>query len=254
MFSFRNLLKFIRVVLILALLGASFQAANAQLSWKRETPDATPAPSQQQQAEHTTDRHADHTMDMDRQVAQTEFQEAPTADVGSPVEDYRLLSPPTRDQIAAPAESGKASTSRKTTLALPRIESFATAGSGLAIVVGLFLVCVWLLRRSGPKPTAPLPSEAVAVLGRVPLAARNFAHLLQVGNKLVLVAMTPEGVSPITEITDPVEVQRLLGLCQSNRKQSTTAEFHDVLEKLSKEPTSGFLGNEVATTYAKQSR
>jgi len=55
---------------------------------------------------------------------------------------------------------------------MPKIESFATASSGLAIVVGLFLVCMWLFRRSGPKPTSPLPSEAVAILGRVPLASR----------------------------------------------------------------------------------
>jgi flagellar biogenesis protein FliO len=144
-------------------------------------------------------------------------------------------------------------------LALPPMESFTTAGAGLAIVVGLFLVCAWMMRRAGPKPTTPLPSEAVAVLGRVPLAARNFAHLLQVGNKLVLVAITPDGVAPITEITDPIEVQRMLGLCVGNRKQSTSAEFHDVLEQLAKEPASGFLGSEVlgnqaAASYASKRR
>ncbi len=242
MFRFRLLLEIMRVVLALVLFGASFQVANAQLSWKRETLKATSAPQQPLQ----TDQKIDPL------IIQAEFQEPPPVAAGLPKEDPRLLAPPTRVQIAAPTESRTASTRGRSALVLPKIESFATAGSGLAIVVGLFLVCVWLLRRSGPKPTSPLPSEAVAVLGRVPLAARNFAHLLQVGNKLVLVAMTPEGISPITEITDPLEVQRLLGLCLRNRKQSTTAEFHDVLEQLSKEPTSGFLGNEVATSYAQQ--
>jgi flagellar biogenesis protein FliO len=137
---------------------------------------------------------------------------------------------------------------------MPKIESFATAAAGLAIVVGLFLVCMWLLRRSGPRPTSPLPSDAVTVLGRLPLAARNFAHLLQVGNKLVLVAITPDGVAPITEVTDPAEVQRLLGLCLRNQKQSTTAEFHDVLQQLAKEPAEGFLGNEASATYASPTR
>ncbi len=183
----------------------------------------------------------------------------PPAVAGSPVGNQRLLAPPTRAQIASPAEGRSARVPGTTALALPKMESFTTAGAGLAIVVGLFLVCAWMLRRNGPKPTSPLPREAVAVLGRVPLAARNFAHLLQVGNKLVLVAITPDGVAPITEITDPVEVQRLRGLCLRNQKQSTTAEFHDVLEQLSKEPASGFLGNEVlgnqaAASYASQGR
>ncbi|MCA9231927.1 MAG: flagellar biosynthetic protein FliO [Planctomycetales bacterium] len=135
--------------------------------------------------------------------------------------------------------------------AIPQIESLATAGTGLAIVVGLFLVCMWLMRHSGPKPTTPLPKEAVAVLGRVPLAARNFAHLLQVGNKLVLVAVTPEGVAPITEVTEPVEVDRLLGMCLRSHKHSSTAEFQHVLQQLASEPAKGFLGNEAQSVAAR---
>jgi flagellar biogenesis protein FliO len=135
---------------------------------------------------------------------------------------------------------------------MPQIESFTTAGAGLAMVVGLFLVCMWLLRKSGPTPTSPLPGEAFVVLGRIPLAARNFAHLLQVGNKLVLVAITPDGVAPITEVTEPNEVQRLLGLCHRNPKQSTSAEFHEVLSRLAKEPAQGFLGSQAPLAYGQQ--
>ncbi len=137
---------------------------------------------------------------------------------------------------------------------LPKIESLTTAGAGLAIVVGLFLMCAWLLRRSGPKPTSPLPKEAVAVLGRVPLAARHFAHLLQLGNKLVLVSITPERVSTLAEVTEPQEVQRLLGLCLRNHKHSTTAEFHQVLEELANEPARGFLDNQAGAAYARSGK
>ena len=166
----------------------------------------------------------------------------------------QVKAPPTRPQIAAVGTERSGMKARSNRPALPDIESFTTAGAGLAIVLGLFLVCMWLLRRSGPKPTSPLPKEVVAVLGRVPLATRNFAHLLQVGNKLVLVAITPDGVSPITEVSDPGEVQRLLGLCLRGSKHSTTAEFHNVLEQLTKEPASGFLGNEVAASYTSHRR
>ncbi len=175
--------------------------------------------------------------------------------------DSRMMAPPSRSKIAAlDLKTGnkqrqlQGPAPRRSTLTLPQINSFSTAGAGLAIVLGLFFACAWLMRRSGPKPTSPLPNEAVAVLGRIPLAARNFAHLLQVGNKLVLVSVTPDGVTPITEVTDSVEVQRLLGLCLRGSQASTAVEFHNVLEKLAQEPASGFLGNEATAAYAAQKR
>ena len=115
---------------------------------------------------------------------------------------------------------------------LPQMESMTTAGAGLAIVVGLFLLCAWLFRKSGPKPTTPLPKDAVAVLGRVPLASNHFAHLLKLGNKLVLVSVSPESVTTLAEVSEPTEVQNLLALCMRNHQHSTTAEFHQVLEQL----------------------
>ncbi len=236
----------LRMVLGCALIAASAQAKGADplLRYQTETPAAVHTP-QKLSAPHR----------LDRAVRTAGLVSPPPVEVGdsAPRNDRRLLSP-TKSQIAMPGGARPTSGARSPRLALPKIDSFTTAGAGLAIVVGLFLACMWMLRRSGPKATSPLPQEAVAVLGRVPLAARNFAHLLQVGNKLVLVAITPEGVSPITEITDPIEVQRVLGLCMRNHKQSTTAEFHNVLQQLSKEPASGFLGNDVAASYASHNR
>jgi len=190
-------------------------------------------------------------------VIQAGFETAPSkkvetalqASIAEPQSDPRQLAPqsrlPTDLGMNGLGIQGPATGTRDTTkFVIPQIESLTTAGTGLAIVLGLFFVCIWLMRRSGPKPTTPLPKEAVAVLGRVPLAARNFAHLIQIGNKLVLVAITPEGVTPITEVTDPGEVDRLLGICLRKHKHSTSAEFHNVLKQLANEPAKGFLGNE----------
>ena len=246
-----NSLKLPCAALVCALWVTGSQGVCAQVTWKRgEALAKPPAFSQGPRSQELRG---------DKEVMQVAFlDDAPPAEASSPGDDPRLLGAPSREQIASPAGGSSYAASRKTPFAMPKIDSFSTAASGLAIVVGLFLVCMWMLRRAGPKPTSPLPSDAVAVLGRVPLAARNFAHLLQVGNKLVLVAITPDGVAPITEITDPLEVQRMLGLCLRNGKQSTTAEFHDVLEKLSKEPASGFLENKVlgkqAAAYSSQGR
>jgi len=179
-------------------------------------------------------------------------QAAPVAPVATEAADPRRLAP---QSGASTISRGKMSANRDSLpFSLPRIESFTTAAAGLAIVVGLFLVCAWLMRRSGPKPTTPLPKEAVAVLGRVPLAASHFAHLLQLGNKLVLVSVGPNSVTSLAEVTDPAEVHRLLSLCMRNHKHSTTVEFHQVLEELANEPAQGFLGDQASRGVARAGR
>jgi flagellar protein FliO/FliZ len=130
-------------------------------------------------------------------------------------------------------------------------KSLYTMGTGLAIAVGAFLMFAWVLRRSGRGRLGRgmLPADAVSVLGRVPLSAKQIAQLLKVGNKLVLVALMPGGAETLTEVTDPVEVDRLMGLCQQQDSRSTTKAFEQVFQSLSREPvTSGFLGAESLPT------
>ena len=126
----------------------------------------------------------------------------------------------------------------------PGGEMLTTAGAGLAIVLGLLLACVWLFRRTGAGPGRPLPAEAFAVLGRAPLFGQTAAHLLRLGNKLVLVAVTPDGVQPIVEVTDRDEVDRLTGICAAHGAHSSSVEFQHVLRQLAQEPAKGFLGRE----------
>jgi flagellar biogenesis protein FliO len=155
----------------------------------------------------------------------------------------RRLAPPSADSNTEPTPSRQSPTSGALPLAFSKLEPLSTAGAGLAIVVGLFLICMWLLRRGGGKTSGMLPTEAFAVLGRAPLTPQSFAHLLRVGNKLVLVAITADGAQPLTEVTDAMEVDRLAGLC-ANGGHGPAAEFQQVLAKLSREPARGFLGNE----------
>jgi flagellar biogenesis protein FliO len=128
--------------------------------------------------------------------------------------------------------------------AVSQLKSFSSAGVGLAVVIGLFVATAVLLRRGGTKPTGVLPAEAFSVLGRAPLTAQSFAQLLRLGNKLVLVAVTPDGATPLAEVTEPGEVDRIAGLCLSNRGAGPSAEFQQVLAQLSREPAKGFLGRE----------
>lgn len=126
-------------------------------------------------------------------------------------------------------------------------ESIFTVVTALTIVTGAFLLFAWALRRGGKQSglrNGPLPHEAVSVLGRVTYAPRQFAQLLRVGNKLVLVAITPNGPTTLTEVTEAAEVDRIVGLCQQHDRHSTSKEFEKVIAQFSKEPVSGFLGEE----------
>lgn len=113
--------------------------------------------------------------------------------------------------------------------------SMATGMASLGIVLGLFLVAAWAVRRGMPTASSKLPNEVVEVLGRTPLAGRQFAHLIRCGNKILLVYLAPGCAETLTEITDPVEVDRLAGLCRQAHPQSSTASFRQVFQQFSRE-------------------
>jgi flagellar biogenesis protein FliO len=165
----------------------------------------------------------------------------------------RRLAPPTVHDEASGTTEGHASSGTKRIMdfGMP-LQSIYTVATALAIVLGAFLLFAWAIRRGGKNSLArrgTLPSEVVNVLGRVPIAARQFAQLLRVGNKLVLVALAPDGPTTLTEVTDPAEVDRLVGLCQQSDSKSSTKTFEHVFQQFTTEPTSGgFLGSEPLPT------
>ncbi|MGH7194274.1 MAG: FliO/MopB family protein [Candidatus Saccharimonadales bacterium] len=110
-----------------------------------------------------------------------------------------------------------------------------TGAASFAVVLGLFFVVAWALRRGMPRGAMLLPSDVVEVLGRAPLSSRQFAHLVRCGNKLLLVHLAAGCAETLTEITDPVEVDRLAGLCKQAHPQSTTASFRHVFQQVSRE-------------------
>jgi len=102
----------------------------------------------------------------------------------------------------------------------------------LAVVIGLFLGLVWLLRRGAPKAARLLSGNVVEVLGRSPLAGRQHMHVIRFGNRLLLVAVSPDGAETLAEISDPAEVDRLAGLCQQTQTNSATHAFRQIFGQL----------------------
>ena len=115
--------------------------------------------------------------------------------------------------------------------------SLTTVLASLGVVVGLFLVLAMMVRRGMPKGSTNLPSGVIEVLGRTPLAGRHQLHLIRLGHKLVLVSASQGGVETIAEVTDPLEVDRLTGLCYQTHPNGATASFRQVFDNFGGEPT-----------------
>jgi flagellar biogenesis protein FliO len=111
------------------------------------------------------------------------------------------------------------------------VRSLITLGGSLTAVLGLFFLMVWMVRRASPHGAGTLPPEAFETLGRAALASHQQVHLLRCGNKLLLVSVTPSGAETLTEITDPAEVGRLVGLCRRSRSGGAAATFRQALRQ-----------------------
>lgn len=114
--------------------------------------------------------------------------------------------------------------------------AFSTVAGSLVVVLGAFLLVAWITQRAAPRRIAPLPNEVVECLGRTPLAGRQQIQLLRLGKKLVLVAVSATEARTLSEVTDPLEVDRLSGLCQQSRPESITSSFRQVLAQCATEP------------------
>lgn len=102
-------------------------------------------------------------------------------------------------------------------------ESGSSAGSILIVmtVAVIFLLgLAALVFRKSPYSVKGLPREAVDVLGRRTVDPRNSIYVVQVGGKMVLLGASANGLTPLSEITDPVEVATLANLCAASRESA----------------------------------
>jgi flagellar biogenesis protein FliO len=244
--SVRRSFVHLRALVGLALCTAPAIASEPQAAFPASWPDQTS--SVYSQPAEPAEKYSEPPEALPAPVVPASFTapvvEAPIAaePIAAPPEgDRRRLAPRRRDANQTSADL--------TAESLPSFglsfDSVYTTGTALAVVLGVFFLCAALVRRGAKRSNSRLPEEVVSVLGRVPLAARQVAELVRVGNKLVLISITPHGAEPLTEITDPAEIDRLVGLCHQGAKGSSTEEFDQIFRKLADESApAGFLGDE----------
>ncbi|MFM7843674.1 MAG: flagellar type III secretion system pore protein FliP [Planctomycetota bacterium] len=132
--------------------------------------------------------------------------------------------------LAAPKQSIANAAQRPATTS----NSLTKTVSSWSVIAGVFLVLVWLLRSKLPAATRRLPTTAVALLGRTSIGHRQELQLVRVGNKLLLLGSTANGLSTLTEISDPVEVEQLEQACRDGGTERSSAVSHSVRRVISK--------------------
>jgi len=113
-----------------------------------------------------------------------------------------------------------------------------TVTSSLAIVLGLFCGFVWLSRKTTKGRGSILSNNVFTVLGTSAIDVRNKATLVKCGNRVLLLAMTPGGVSTLAEYTDPSEVNDLLASTSGDAKAAFSHALHDAGDG---QPATGFV-------------
>lgn len=111
------------------------------------------------------------------------------------------------------------------------LQTAISVGSSLLLVVGLFLGVAWCYRRtiSSSVGGGGLSKQVVQVMGRTSISTRQQMVLVRFGSKLLLVSVIQGEARTLSEISDPLEVDRMIGLCESGQPGSISNSFKSVL-------------------------
>lgn len=107
--------------------------------------------------------------------------------------------------------------------------TLAALGVVLALVFGLR----WLLRRGGIVTASVPQGSVVEVLSRTTIAPRSHVILMRVGQRILVVNDSSNGMRTLSTIDDPEELADLLGAVDAARPSSMTKSFSGVMGKLS---------------------
>jgi flagellar biogenesis protein FliO len=93
-----------------------------------------------------------------------------------------------------------------------------TTLSSLGLVIALILVIAKVWKKHGPLVVETVPADALELLGKRHIDQRQTVYLMRLGSRILVLGSSAAGLQPLAEVTDPVEVDYLAGLCR--RKES----------------------------------
>ncbi len=92
--------------------------------------------------------------------------------------------------------------------------AMSTLFTALTVVVLLMLGLAKVFSKRNPFLAPGIPREAVDVLGRRTVDPRSSIYVVRVGAKVLLLGSSSNGLTSLSEITDPIEVATLTSLCR----------------------------------------
>ncbi len=117
-----------------------------------------------------------------------------------------------RNQKGVPKDAGAAQLSRSPSSAVGLF--FWKTLVAFGFVLGLVFVAALFLKKHGNVVSGKLPEEAVELLGRRPIDREHSILLVRCGSRILVLGLSSGEIRTLAEITDPVEVDMLAGLCR----------------------------------------
>jgi flagellar biogenesis protein FliO len=185
--------------------------------------------------------------DVRRQSAFTTVPNAASSESSAwPAPELRTSRRPAEEFQPAGFSQPPAETPRPITPAAPRITPPAAENSrpasstgglsttivALAMIVIAILTAGKLWKKHGPFVAQGLPSEALEFLGKRHLDPRQTIYLMRLGARILVLGSSPAGLNTLAEVTDPIEVDRLAGLCRRREADAASrGTFQAVFQK-----------------------
>lgn len=107
--------------------------------------------------------------------------------------------------------------------------------AALGIVIGLVFAIRWVLRRGGVVTSAAPRGSVVEVLSRTTVAPRSHVVLMRVGQRILIVNDSPNGMRTLATVDDSQEVAELLGAIDASSPTSLSSGFQGTMSKLTAE-------------------
>ncbi len=159
-----------------------------------------------------------------------EIDDAPQAEF--PPFDFRAPQATNEPKFAEPLENSKRtpipltrdpqSDSSKDGRSKSNQLAFSTLLTALSVVVLLLLGLAKLFSKRNPFAAPGIPREAIDVLGRRTVDPRSSIYVVRVGTKVLLLGSSTNGLTTLSEVTDPIEVATITNLCRGQEADQPT--------------------------------
>ena len=135
---------------------------------------------------------------------------------------------------------------------------YLTGLLSLAVVLGLIFLLARLARRFTPLKNK-LGQGELEIVARTHLGPKQSVAVVRLGQRLVLVGVTPERLNCLSTIDDPAEAAALLGRLAVGKAGSTTAHFSaefdaEVEEYAAQEAVEPLFGEQRTTAFTRTRR